>query len=246
MVKTNGEVHQERPGSGSGFNPIGPVHRRLSTLAGQSGSIDAEIVSLFRSLEHTIWSDSQIRNLTLGADGFLYGLECGPIGPRELVRLRSFLIRTVDGNTKASVADAPKKATDAPGCKGEDGSKSMRDATFAAMCKWTEASVQRGHNCTCPICQIERVLAGTTFDLVEIRFDDKDAAPLVKTGPGGDFTTETKPSDLAMSKAARACLMAIDHLKARIDSILPKKSPHDAMTAAAQTPAVGTQSPSDQ
>jgi hypothetical protein len=193
----------ERPGSGDGFKPIGPVHRRLATLSSQANSANEEIASLLQTLEHTLVAGRGLRNLMIGADGCLYGLECGPIAASELVRLRSWLNRTLDGPANPSVTE-----------------------TFDALAAKYGPMAGVSTECPCLSCQTEKMLEGVRIQLekdnpgarVEVVAFDFDA-PLVKTGPGGDFTKEVCPSDLEVSRAAGVALRAMDRLADMVDRV---------------------------
>lgn len=227
MVSANGEAKQGsqgRPGSGNGFNPIGPVHRRLATLMAQSNSSNDEMAALLQALEHTLAVGGGMRNLTIGADGCLYGLDCGPIAADELVRLRSWLNRVVDGPAKPSVVETFEKLAQKYGPKVVP------------------------TRCNCVECQMEQVLAGVkaqikkdnpgaVVEVVEVKFDD---TPLVKTGPGGDFTNEVSPSDLEMSRQAGVVLRAMDRLADMVDRV---KKHVSGRTPAASSAAKGTDAP---
>lgn len=237
------EAKQERPGSGNGFNPIGPVHRRLATLVAQANSANEEIAALFQALEHTLVAGNGIRNLTIGADGCLYGLECGPIAADELVRLRSFLNKTVDGPAKPW----EKKQSLGEFLDAVMGTPVAKPSVVEALqAKYGPKLVPT--ECTCLSCQTEKMVAGVkaqiekdnpgaTVEVVELRFDD---VPLVKTGPGGDFTNEVCPSDIDLSRQAGVMLRAMDRLADMVDRV---KKFANGRTPAASSAATGTNAP---
>lgn len=235
MVSQNGEARQERPGSGNGFNPIGPVHRKLADLAGQVNKVQSEINATYDSLVHPVFTeggDGCPVELTIGADGCLYGLvdDGSPVSHAELLKLRTWLNRVLDDTqAERTVLDKIRY--------GRDAGKSPEPVSHRSLVP-----------CGCLNCQTERMLAGVksqlekdnpgaTVEVVELRFD---GVPLVKTGPGGDFTIEVCPSDLEVGRAAGVALRAVDRLADMVDRV---KKHVRGRTPAASSAAKGTDAP---